>query len=274
LTAPGLGQFYNVQMKKGVIYFLAHLIFPTFLILAGLLNDFIGAVIFMGISSVIYLFIAGDAFVIARKKKEAALKSYNRWYVYASLIVITSAISMGYNAVFKDRIYPYKSYKIPAGSMYPALYVGDHIIVDMKCYEAREPQRGDVVIFRYPENREKDFIKRIIAVGGDVIEGRERVIYLNGSALDEPYVRFDDKFIKPRGNDPRDNFGPLAVPENKYFMMGDRRDQSYDSRYWGFVDAEDIRGKALYIYFSLDKERDAVRFERIGKSVNYSICSN
>jgi len=264
---PGLGQIYNVQLKKGIVFFLVQLTFPIVLLLLGILDHFSGAVFFAVINLGIYLFIAGDAFVVARKKGEAHLKQYNRGYAYSLFLIIAIAISVVFDAVVKDRLYPYKAYKIPTGAMYPTINVGDHIIADMKYYAEHEPERGDMAIFPYPEDRSRSFIKRITAVGGDVIEGRDKVIYLNGSPLVEPYVHYDDEEIKAGGHDPRDNFGPLTVPENKYFMMGDNRDKSYDSRYWGFVDSDDLLGKPLYVYFSWDGKRHTIRFERIGKSV-------
>lgn len=268
LILPGFGQIYNAQLKKGIVFFLVQLIFPTVLLLPGLLEHFSGAVVYIVIVLGIYLSIAGDAFVVARKKGEALLKRYNKGYAYSLFFIIAIALSITYDAMVDGRLYHYKSYKIPAVSMYPTFDVGDYIMADMKHYAEREPERGDLAIFLHPKDRSMSFIKRIIAVGGDVIEGGDKVMYLNGNPLDEPYVHFDDEVIKAGGRDPRDNFGPLTVPENKYFMMGDNRDQSYDSRDWGFVDSDDLLGKPLYVYFSWDKEGHTIRFGRIGKSVN------
>jgi signal peptidase I len=129
-----------------------------------------------------------------------------------------------------------------------------------------KPGKGRYHRFKYPENPKKDFIKRVIATGGDVIEEKDKTVYVNGKALIEPYAHHFDRSIHSGGNDPRDNFGPITVPRDKLFVMGDNRDQSYDSRYWGFVDLKDIRGKALIIYWSWDPD-NWLRFNRIGRLI-------
>lgn len=176
------------------------------------------------------------------------------------------------------RAYIVQAFKIPSGSMIPTLLIGDHILVnkfiygtkipltDKKILVWRSPERGDIIVFKYPENPKKDFIKRVIATGGDVIEERDKIVYVNGKPLYEPYAYHVDRTIRPGGNDPRDNFGPVVVPKDKVFVMGDNRDQSYDSRYWGFVDMKDIRGKALLIYWSWDPD-NWLRFNRIGRLI-------
>jgi len=148
-----------------------------------------------------------------------------------------------------------EKYKIPSGNMIPTLVVGDHIIADLKYYESDKPQRGDIIVFKYPEDLRRDFLKRVIAIEGDVIESKNKEVYVNGKPVNEPYVQHTDSSIHPGGTDPRDNFGPYIVPKEKYFVLGDNRDQSYDSRYWGFVDKNQIRGKALYIYWSKETNR-------------------
>ena len=176
------------------------------------------------------------------------------------------------------RAYVIQAFKIPSGSMIPTLLVGDHILVtkfiygtripfsDKKTLVFRNPEKGDIIVFKFPENPKKDFIKRVIATEGDVIEERNKIIYLNGEAVTEPYAKHVDNFLRFGMNDPRDNFGPLRVPKDKLFVMGDNRDQSYDSRYWGFVDLKAVLGKALIIYWSWDPDNFA-RFNRIGRVI-------
>lgn len=176
------------------------------------------------------------------------------------------------------RAYIIQAFKIPSGSMIPTLLIGDHILVnkfiygteipftDRRILVLRNPEKGDIIVFKYPENPKKDFIKRVIATGGDVIEEKNKVVYINGQALKEPYAVHSDTGLRPVGNDPRDNFGPITVPKGKLFMMGDNRDQSYDSRYWGFVDLKEVRGEALIIYWSWDPD-NWVRFDRIGRLI-------
>lgn len=177
------------------------------------------------------------------------------------------------------RAYFIQAFKIPSGSMIPTLLIGDHILVNKFIYGTtipfsdkrvlvfRKPEKGDIIVFKYPEDPKRDFIKRVIAVEGDVIESKNKVIYVNGKAVSEPYTQHTDTSLGPGGIEPRDNFGPYIVPKEKYFMMGDNRDQSYDSRYWGYVDMKDIRGEALILYWSWDGKNHWPRFERIGRLV-------
>ena len=176
------------------------------------------------------------------------------------------------------RAYVIQAFKIPSGSMIPTLLVGDHILVnkfifgtnipftDKRILAFRKPERGDVIVFKFPENPKKDFIKRVVATEGDMLEERNKVIYLNGKAVMEPFAKHVDSLLRLGTNDPRDNFGPLIVPKDKLFVMGDNRDQSYDSRYWGFVDLKEVLGKALIIYWSWNPD-DWARFNRIGRLI-------
>lgn len=174
------------------------------------------------------------------------------------------------------RAYFVQAFKIPSGSMIPTLLIGDHILVnkfiygtkipfsDKRILVLRKPQKGDIIVFKYPEDPSRDFIKRLVAAEGDVIESKNKVIYVNGQPVYEPYTQHTDDSLKPRGIEPRDNFGPYIVPKGKYFMMGDNRDQSYDSRYWGYVDMKYIKGKALIKYWSWDSSKNLPRLGRIG----------
>ncbi|MCG2813433.1 MAG: signal peptidase I [Thermodesulfovibrionales bacterium] len=174
------------------------------------------------------------------------------------------------------RTFIIQAFKIPSGSMIPTLLVGDHILVNKFLYGTKipfsgkrvfmfkKPERGDIIVFKYPEHPSKDFIKRVVAAEGDVIESKNKMIHVNGNKVNEPYAQHTDSSMRPMGIEPRDNFGPVIVPKNKYFVMGDNRDQSYDSRYWGYVDIKDVKGKALILYWSWDSEKNWVRFGRIG----------
>jgi signal peptidase I len=160
--------------------------------------------------------------------------------------------------------------------MKPTLLVGDHILVNrfiygfripftrIKFLELREPKRGEVIVFKYPEDPKKDFIKRVIAIGEDTVEIRSKKIYINNQPMQDPYGIHRDSIILPQEISPRDNFGPVQVPPNSFFVMGDNRDSSYDSRFWGFVDSKAVEGKALIIYWSWNREKSWPRFGRIG----------
>jgi len=178
------------------------------------------------------------------------------------------------------RTFIIQAFKIPSGSMIPTLLVGDHILVNKFLYGTKipfkdkrvlmfkKPERGDIIVFQYPENPDKDFIKRVVAIEGDVIESKNKMVHVNGNKVTEPYAQHTDSSMRPMGIEPRDNFGPVIVPKNKYFVMGDNRDQSYDSRYWGYVDIKDVKGKALILYWSWDSEKSWARFGRIGSLVH------
>ncbi|MDA8240578.1 MAG: signal peptidase I [Nitrospiraceae bacterium] len=183
------------------------------------------------------------------------------------------------------RTFVIQAFKIPSGSMIPTLLVGDHILVNKFLLGTpvdipftnvnlfhmpglRNPKRGDVIVFKYPEDPKRDFIKRVIGIGGDVVMEKDKNIYVNGRRLVEPYVRHVDNEIKPGQFDRRDNFGPIVVPKGSVFVMGDNRDQSYDSRYWGFVDDSEIKGKAIIIYWSWDSDKSWPRFNRIGMLIH------
>jgi signal peptidase I len=173
------------------------------------------------------------------------------------------------------RTFVLQAFKIPSGSMIPTLQIGDHILVNKLAYGVRlplvgkyalefgKPQRQDVVVFVYPEDRSKDFIKRVIAVEGDLVEVRGKKVYVNQQPVDDPHAHFEDGDGRG-GMFVRDDFGPVRVPKGHIFVMGDNRDRSYDSRFWGFVDLQDVKGKALVIYWSWDGTDRWVRWERIG----------
>ena len=174
--------------------------------------------------------------------------------------------------VFIIRTSLVQAYKIPSGSMIPTLLIGDHLLankfiygpqipfVKKRLFNLVKPQKGDIIIFPSPEDPSKDLIKRVVAVEGDLIEERDKQILINGKSMDEPYAQHIDNSL----SDQRDNFGPYLVPKGKLFAMGDNRDQSYDSRFWGYVDTKNIKGKALILYWSWDSERHFPRFDRIG----------
>ena len=199
------------------------------------------------------------------KDKKRLIKEYAEAIITALLLALII------------RAYIIQAFKIPSGSMIPTLLIGDHILVTKFIYGTKipfsdksflvfkQPEKGDIIVFKYPEDPKKDFIKRVVATGGDTLEERNKIMYVNGKGVTEPYAYHGDSFVRPRG-DPRDNFGPLIVPENKVFVMGDNRDQSFDSRYWGFVDIKAIKGKALIIYWSWDPG-NRLRFNRIGRLV-------
>jgi len=217
----------------------------------------------------------------------------------------TKSIGVAFLLFLVIRTFLVQAFKIPTGSMEDTLLIGDFLLVNKAVYGAGIPgtdahlpgfseiDRGDIIVFVYPDpyneyDPDPDYVKRVVGVPGDTIEMRDKVLYLDGERFDEPYARHVDgrdnqtrpqfewqgQFLAP-GVDPdtyrpsRDNWGPLVVPSDRYFVMGDNRDNSADSRYWGFVPRHAIKGKPLVVYFSKNTSSpipwiDEVRFSRIG----------
>jgi signal peptidase I len=178
------------------------------------------------------------------------------------------------------RTYLVQAFKIPSGSMEDTLLIGDHLLVskfiygtkipfvDKRVLAVRDPKQGDVIVFEYPEDPSKDFIKRVIGVPGDVVEGKEKKVYVNGKLYVNPHEVHKEKDIIPKEMNPRDTFGPITVPANSYFVMGDNRDRSYDSRFWKFVRRDQIKGLAFIKYWSWDHDKFKPRFGNIGRLID------
>lgn len=201
------------------------------------------------------------------QQKKRKRKSVWREYAEALIVALVIALTI--------RAFVVQAFKIPSGSMLDTLQIGDHLLASKFAYgvkipftgkylyKGEDPQRGDVIIFPYPNDPEVDYIKRVIGVPGDVIEVRDKRLYRNGKPVKEDYVVHTD----PDGVElVRDNYGPVTVPPEKYFVMGDNRDNSLDSRFWGFVDRDSIKAKAWRIYWSWGDLSD-IRWDRIGKKI-------
>lgn len=201
--------------------------------------------------------------------KSKPAKKKTLWREYLEALIIALALA------FVIRTFVVQAFKIPSESMLETLQVGDHLLAskfaygvklpftNKYIYEGKDPERGDIIIFQYPNNPSIDYIKRVIGVPGDTIEVRQKQLYRNGQPVKEAYIRHTD----PDGIEKiRDDYGPVTVPEGKYFVMGDNRDNSLDSRFWGFVDKSAIRAKAWRIYWSWGG-LDNIRWDRIGKKI-------
>jgi signal peptidase I len=199
-------------------------------------------------------------------------KSTAREYFESIVIAVILALFI--------RTWVVQAFKIPTGSMENNLLIGDHLLVNKFVFAPIEApvaravlpvstvRRGDVVVFKYPEDPERDFIKRIIGLPGETLEVRGKVVYIDGRPLQEDYVHF----LQPAARgahevtsfDVRENYGPVTIPQGHYFAMGDNRDNSQDSRYWGFLPASYVKGKALLVYWSYESERDEYQSEGVG----------
>jgi signal peptidase I len=193
----------------------------------------------------------------------SAKKSVIREYFESIVIAVILALFV--------RTWAVQAFKIPTGSMENNLLIGDHLLVNKFVFgpaggvergllPMRDIRRGDIVVFKYPDEPERDFIKRVIGLPGETVELRNKKVYINGQGLDEPYVHFLDPAHSAQevtSFDVRERYGPVTVPVDQYFVMGDNRDNSQDSRYWGFLPRGHIKGKALMIYWSYDGGAEA-----------------
>jgi signal peptidase I len=191
------------------------------------------------------------------------VKAYNKWYVYLLLIVIVQVTAAAATATI--RTFVVQAYKIPAGSMEDTLPIGDHILVSKFAYRWHDPIQGDLVVFPFPRDPARHFIKRVIGLPGDRVEVRNHRAYINGEPLKEPYVKLDERAAMHPSR--YSHWGPEVVPPGKLFVLGDNRDNSVDSRDWGFLDSATVTGRAYLVYWSWD-HREGIRWGRIGRRLD------
>ncbi len=205
-------------------------------------------------------------------------KSVVREYAEALIIALILALII--------RTFIIQAFKIPTGSMEPTLLVGDHLLVSKFSYGihipneipfiagprfpdyhlfSSVPERGDIIVFRYPKDPSKDYIKRVVGLPGETLQIIQQRVYINDKLLKEPYAYHSQP--PSLGIPGRDNLAPLRIPEGHVFAMGDNRENSSDSRMWGFLDLKNLRGKAQWIYWSWDSENSGLRTDRLGNSV-------
>jgi len=196
------------------------------------------------------------------KKKKSVFREYTEAIVIAILLALFI------------RTFVIQAFKIPSGSMLPTLMIGDHLLVNKFIYGIRvpftgkvlvpikDPKSGDIIVFRFLKDRSVDYIKRVVGVPGDKIQVKDKKLYRNEKRVNDLHAHFSSTAVLPGSASPKDNFGPVTVPEGKYFVMGDNRDNSSDSRFWGFVESSDVLGKAMIIYWSWDIDKPLVSVDR------------
>ena len=205
-----------------------------------------------------------------QKPKKSQLRDWTEALIVAAILALII------------RTFVVQAFKIPSGSMEDTLLIGDHLLVNKFIYglnlpfsdqpvlSLRDPARGDIIVFEFPEDKEKsyfqrrDFIKRVIGLPGDKIEIRNKNVYINGERYLIPEAVYKDGTLIAS---PRDNMPPVTVPAHEFFVMGDNRDRSYDSRFWGFVDRSAIKGLAFIKYWSWDSDKFLPRWDRIGRTI-------
>jgi signal peptidase I len=208
----------------------------------------------------------------AGKLLRPAVKSSTRETIEAIVVALLLALLI--------RTFAVQAFKIPSGSMLPTLQIGDHLLVNKFVYGPRleipftqislgrlpglrTPVRGDVIVFVNPKDPSQDFIKRVVAVAGETVEMRDRQLYVDGVAVDDPHASY-----RLGGVEKSRRFGPYVVPAGAVFAMGDNRDESSDSRFWGPVPLENVKGLAFIIYWSWDHAQRWLRWERLGRLVS------
>ena len=260
----GLGHIYAGYAKRGIILYISQylLILICYLILLNFLS-IISLILILILGLIYFVFCLVNVIKLTKENTvNYEPKKYNRWYVYVLLLLFIFLIPQPITPeTVKNNIF--QAYKIPAGSMKPTLLIGDRIFVKTDFASKSDVKKFDLIVFPFPENPSKDFVKRIIAVEGETIEIKNKKIRINGIPIKEIYGIHNDSSIIPK----RDNMNSVKVPEGSLFVMGDNRDNSYDSRFWGFVKASDVIGKVYSIYWSWDKEKNEVRWNRIGQIV-------
>lgn len=327
LFVPGLGQVYNGQARKGVLLYCLYgiVVLASVAILLELSLAPFNIVLPLGVILAGYLFILIEAVKTARSQRETFQpKFYNKWYVYLAIIVLSVFVIQPTVSSTIRNVW-IQAFKMPAGSMKNTLLVGDHFLVNKFVYRQTSPKRFDIIVFHYPWEEGRDFIKRVIGLPGERVQIRNRQVYINAQPLQEPYAQYraaqgrEEQFgpvlVPKRGdtleirNDqqlyvngepvpipagsysPRDHgatmtgfavfygpllptgttfqksIGPLVVRDDYYFTLGDNRDNSKDSRYWGFVPHANVLGVAKRIYWSWDRHAKWVRWERIGQDI-------
>lgn len=222
-------------------------------------------------------------------KPTGRTKSMVREYTESIVVAIVLALVI--------RTFVVQAFKIPSGSMEDTLLIGDHILVNKLAYGLQlpfrhdkfhlfglmdNPERGDIIVFPFPRDPSRDFIKRVVGLPGDRVEIRNHHAYINGEALKEPYIKLDERAVMHPSR--YSHWGPEVVPPGQLFVMGDNRDNSADSRDWGFLDSTQVKGRAFIIYWSWDSSQpkffwlgsvpipnpkavllDGIRWNRIGK---------
>jgi signal peptidase I len=270
VAATGLGHIYCGRLVKGLILFFASFAFAPVIVAAAnsASSNLMLAVIMgsLGLMFGIFVYAVIDSGLLARRLKTYQLKEYNRWYLYVLLVVVAAAYPT--NLANSIRANVLQAFKVPTSSMSPGILPGDHVLLNKAIYKTQAPQRGDVVIFTYPDDRRLYYVKRIVALPGDTVEIRDNILLVNDQPLDSPsdpasildFKTDDSQIVLMEKNAAAvypvivdsampQNAAKATVPHGYCFLLGDNRSHSIDSRNFGPVPMNDIRGRLDYIYW-------------------------
>ena len=265
LAAPGAGHFLMGRFRRGVAWALG-------LIVLGLTLLFtIPVSLATFVLGVVIVLVGRVATAIDTARLAPTRPSWGMVLVaWGALLVFSVLFSLLVDEPLRAyyKAHYARAFTIPSGGMEPTLLVGDYILTDNSVYRSRTPQRGDIVVFKYPQDEKREFIKRIVALPGEQVLIRGHQVYVNGNPLQEPYIKAN-AVVRADPGSCGYAYGcePTVVPPDSYFVVGDNRDNSQDSRYWGFVKREKVIGRAFAIYWSWDGERQWPRFDRLGRTL-------
>jgi len=279
LVMPGLGQIYCGDMANGIVFMLVMTMFP-FVWVAGIMHKdtpfWPCSIIMWGIILLATVFAAIDAFRRARRTRyDYQLKDFNHWGIYMALIWIAGAGTIGYTIMVRQNVF--EAFRVPSHSMTPTIMAGDRLFASKLAFKSKRPKRGDVVLFSQPEHLSGNYIKRVVALGGDTVEIKDGQLLINGQSLARTWkeekslvthqgavngdvfwetndnVRYQI-FLSKQASD-RDtvtpDFGPVTVPDHHCFVLGDNRNRSMDSRSYGTLSYGALKGKFQTIYWPL-----------------------
>ncbi len=259
VLVPGLGQLYNGQARKGIIFIAVIPILIAVTIVTGLELYFWGFCLTLGGMLVFRLYVIVDAILVARRRRDFVPRRYNRPILYfvIALVVVATVNIVDFRAMLGV-----SAYRVPSESSQPALEVGDFIMAQLDPDHKIEPERGEIWVFLYPGDLKTHYIKRVVGLPGETVELHDGRLYINGEQRAEPWADYAGRGVLILNS----HQGPYQVPEGRLFMLGDNISNSLDSRSFGAVETKLLVGKALYIYISLDLERPGVgvRWGRIG----------
>ena len=261
---PGLSQFFDGKVKRGIILYLISqiLILLAVLILVQPIQPF-NIILPVIIIVSVYLFVIVDS-VTCAKYPDTSLKTHLILVGIILFIINTSFIQPTIGRTIGENIV--EPFQIPSVSMNPSLLIGDFIFAS-KLPHNREPKRGDIVVFYSPTDPSRRFIRRVVGLSGDVIEVKDNNLYVNSIKQKEDFLIEPSVEGSDITNEAPKSFGPAVAPEGSIFVLSDNRKYGSDSRSWGFLDKNQIIGKASIIYWSWDKDDRRIRWDRIGKSI-------
>jgi signal peptidase I len=251
LFASGLGQIYNGVGALGLVFLFITIALPFLWAVLGWPRHFIGLTALAIVTTVFWLFVIVHAFLQARRIREAELKKYQKLGVYAFFVILSIGLTIFVPIRTWMSFLGIAPFKFATTSMMPTVHQDDFLMIGPRAYDNQAPQRGDLIVFIYPRDPSKRFLMRVIAIEGETVEIKNKQVFIDGQPLQESYKIHEDSAV----DNSRDDFGPLRIPARHCFVLGDNRDNSNDSRFWGALPLTDVKGQALYVYWAKDKTR-------------------